>query len=234
MKKIILGAAVALLMSTSLFAKTWTNNIGVGFTVPITMMKAKNEIFVDTLTSATDKKTEVAFDVSGMYLGYHESGFTVKGALGLGIGTISDMYEENGSLETGVGFNVFETLGVGYSFVHTNSAVLALTGGFGCQAGIYPRKVKKSFLGYSKEEDITDTNFTFNLGADLTAIIRTSNKFGFYASCYVGWIPTGFVKEENKVETTEGGTTTSTTISKTEDLNGTVFIAPTIGVVWTF
>lgn len=232
MKKIIIGAAIALVMSTSLFANTWTNNIGLGFSVPITMLKAKDSIFNDTLTSTTDKKTEVAFDIQGMYLGYHQNGFTVKGALSLGIGTISDLYEDSGSLERGIGVNIVETLGIGYSFIRSDKAVLALTAGIGLQEGIYPRKVK--LINSSEEHDVTDTFFTFNLGADLTAVIRSSEKFGFYASLYAGWIPTGFVKREDKVEKTVNGTTTSTTESFTKDLDGTFFFAPTIGVVWTF
>ena len=235
MKKIIIGAAIALVMSTSLFANTWTNNIGLGFSVPITNYKAKDSIFYDTATTSTDKKTEVAFDIQGMYLGYHQNGFTVKGALSLGIGTISDLYPEDGSMQRGIGVNIVETLGIGYSFIRSDKAVLALTAGIGLQEGIYPRKVKLiTGINSSEEHDVTDTLFTFNLGADLTAVIRSSEKFGFYASLYAGWIPTGFVKSEDKVEVTSGGTTSSTTKSITEDLNGTFFFAPTIGVVWTF
>ena len=234
MKKIIIGAAIALVMSTSLFANTWTNNIGLGFSVPVTNYKAKDSIFYDTATTSTDKKTEVAFDIQGMYLGYHQNGFTVKGALSLGIGTISDLYPENGSLERGIGVNIVETLGIGYSFIRSDKAVLALTAGIGLQEGIYPRKVKIALLNSSEEHDVTDTFFTFNLGADLTAVIRSSDKFGFYASLYAGWIPTGFVKSEDKVEVTKNGTTSSTTESLTKDLDGTFFFAPTIGVVWTF
>ena len=234
MKKIIIGAAIALVMSTSLFANTWSNNIGLGFSVPVTNYKAKDNIFWDTENTFTDKKTEVAFDIQGMYLGYHQNGFTVKGALSLGIGTISDLYPENGSLERGIGVNIVETLGIGYSFIRSDKAVLALTAGIGLQEGIYPRKVKIALLNSSEEHDVTDTFFTFNLGADLTAVIRSSDKFGFYASLYAGWIPTGFLKEEDKVEVTKNGTTTSTTESITKDLDGTFFFAPTIGVVWTF
>ncbi len=220
MKKIILGAAVALLMSTSLFAKTWTNNIGLGFSVPITMVKAKDAVFYDADSKGTTKdKTQLGFNVAGMYLGYHESGFTVKGALSLGVGYMSEYCPD---AEPGLGFNGVETLGVGYSFIHTDRVVLAATGGIGFQEGIYTYNEKVGNF----ERDITDTFFTLSLGGDFTAILRTSDKFGFYGSVYVGWIPTGTLSREVK--------SGSTTVKDDVDLNGNVMIAPTIGVVWTF
>ena len=224
MKKIILGAAVALLMSTSLFANTWTNNIGLGFSVPITMVKAKDPIFYDADSKgATKDKTQLGFNIAGMYLGYHESGFTVKGTLSLGVGYMSDYWvDEKGETDPGLGVNGVETLGVGYSFIHTDRVVLAATGGIGFQEGVYTYNEK---IGDS-ETDYTNTFFTFNLGADLTAILRTSDKFGFYGSVYVGWIPTGTVSREVK--------SGSTKTTNDYDLKGNVMIAPTIGVVWTF
>lgn len=232
MKKIILGAAVALLMSTSLFAKTWTNNIGLGFSVPITMVKAKDPIFYDSGDTKanmklTKEKTQLGFNVAGMYLGYHESGFTVKGSLSLGVGYISDYwpdvnFDNKVSTDPGIGFNAFETLGVGYSFVHTDKAVLAATAGLGFQESIYTYNIK---IGDS-ETDITDTFFTLSLGGDFTAIIRTSDGFGFFGSVYVGWIPTGTYSTEAK----SGSKKTTEDL----DLKGNVVIAPTIGVVWTF
>lgn len=217
MKKIILGAAVALLISASLFAKTWTNNIGLGFSVPITMLKAKEPVFYDSGDSK--EKTQLGFNIAGMYLGYHESGFTVKGALSLGVGYMKDFWlnTNDNTTDSAIGFNAFETLGVGYSFVHTDKAVLALTGGFGLQEGVY---ISPS------DSDITVTLIDFSLGADLTAIIRSSEGFGFFGSIYVGWIPTGTVSREEK-----DGSSKST---YNEDLNGNLTIAPTIGVVWTF
>ena len=232
MKKII-GIAVALLMTTGLFAKTWTNNIGVGFTVPITMMQSKDDIFIESATEKTNKQTFTSFGIQGMYLGYHQSGFTVKGVLDITFGMFSNAYYDDG-LQDVFSVNIAESLGIGYSFIHTDKVVLAATGGIGLSTAIVPFKFETVGIGGSDEHDITLYGTTFNLGADLTGIIRTSPKFGFYGSIYVGWIPTGSFKAEDKYEKTRGGTTTSTTNTETHDLNGTVFIAPTIGVVWTF
>ena len=224
MKKII-GIAVALLMTTGLFAKTWTNNIGVGFTVPITMVEAKKDIFPDG-DSLSAKRTFTSYGVQGMYLGYHENGFTVKGAFDLTFGSWEKAYEDSDGWQDVVNICLSETLGVGYSFVHSDSVVLAATAGIGLSSAIAPYK----YTVITEEHDVTLTSTTFNLGADLTGIIRTSPKFGFYGSIYVGWIPFGTAKIEDKVEIGN----TSTTNTDSWDLKGNMFIAPTIGVVWTF
>lgn len=236
MKKIILGAAVALLMSAGLFAKTWTNNIGVGFSVPVTLMSAKDPIFYDsgdTQVSLTLKKDKMhlGFNVAGMYLGYHENGFTVKGALSLGVGYASDYWISNDlsgkvSVDPALGFNGLETLGVGYSIVHTDKVVFSVLGGMGFQENVYSYKQTTGLLGQVYEDDITNFFFTFSLGADVTLMLRSPDGFGFFSSIYVGWIPFGTVSREERTNYGKA--------SVDADLKGNVVIAPTIGVVWSF
>ncbi len=235
MKKIIIGV-LALVMSTSLFAKSWTSNVGVGFTVPITMVQGKDNIFIESLTSSTDKKTFTTYGLQGMYLGYHDNGFTFKGKLDLAFGMDKKTYYDYTDKEFKdiLAINLNETLGVGYSFIRSEKVLLAATAGIGLSQIIIPYKTGVKYNGTSTDQETTITYTTFNLGADLTAILRTSQKFGFYASFYIGWIPFGNAKTENKIETTSGGTTNSNTTTNTKDLNGNIFIAPTIGLVWTF
>ena len=231
MKKRIIGAVIAVALSAGAFAKTWTNNVGVGLTVPVSIMHGKDAIFFDsydssTQTSKTTKdKTAVSYNVLGSYLGYHENGFTVKGALSLGIAAIPEWFYDDGATP-GIGVSLTETIGAGYSFIRSDRFVLAATGGFGLQEIIIPHSHKNALV----ELDITDTLITFNLGADITAILKTSDTFGFFASCYLGWIPFGQYKQEVKRTVNSS----STTITNTVDLDGSFFIAPSIGLQWVF
>ena len=237
MKKVVLGAAVALLMSAGLFAKTWTNNVGVGLSVPISMVSAKDPIFFDsgdtqaTMTSTKDK-TQFGFNVGAMYLGYHQSGFTVKGALSAGVGYMSDYWASidtagRVSVDPALGFNALESIGVGYSIVHTDKVVFALTGGVAFMESTYSEKLITNLV----EDELTNSLFAFSLGGDATVILRSADGFGFFASVFVGWIPVGSVSHEQKVSVGNLGTS-KTTIET--DLKGNVIIAPTIGVSWTF
>lgn len=221
MKKIV-GLLLVALMATGLFAKTWTNNVGVGFAVPINGFK------LDSSDVQLFDDKQIAYDVQGMYLGYHENGFTVRGSLNLGIGTVKDLWfdivEKN--FVYGIGVDLKENIGVGYSFIRSRKFVLALTAGIGLQETIYPREEKVG----SVTTTTTYTSFLFSLGGDLTSIVRFSDKFGMFFNLNAGFAPFAKLYGEEKTETSS----TTTTVDKDYDLKSTYTITPSVGFVWTF
>ena len=222
MKKIIGVLAIAL-VATGLFAKTWTNNVGVGFALPINKFEYD---YKKAGQSVTFKQTQISYDVQGLYLGYHENGFTVRGSFDLGIGTIKDMWGD----ENGIGVNLKEQIGVGYSFIRSEKFVLALTGGLGLQETIIPREDKVVIATASGTIDRTVTSLMLDIGADLTALVRFSEGFGMFFNMHAGFVPFG--KFYTSSETKAGSTTTTT--NKDYNLKTTYIIAPSLGFAWTF
>ena len=220
MKKIIGVLAIAL-VATGLFAKTWTNNVGVGFALPINGLQVDSSIFKDW-------SPQISYDIQGMYLGYHENGFTVRGSFDLGVGTVKDFWYDTvkKEYEYGIGVDLREQIGVGYSFIRSEKFVLALTAGIGLKETIIPRT--ETVLNTTT--DTTGTIFLFDLGGDLTALVRFSERFGMFFNMHAGFVPFGkfYISEEKK----DGSTTTTTDTDF--DLKKTYLIAPSVGFAWTF
>ncbi len=220
MKKIIGVLAIAL-VATGLFAKTWTNNVGVGFALPI------NGFQVD-ISNSKDLSPQISYDIQGMYLGYHENGFTVRGSFDLGVGTVKDFWYDTvkKEYEYGIGVDLREQIGVGYSFIRSEKFVLALTAGIGLKETIIPRTEKV----LNTTTDTTGTIFLFDLGGDLTALVRFSERFGMFFNMHAGFVPFG--KFYTSSETKTGSTTTTT--DKDYNLKTTYIIAPSLGFAWSF
>lgn len=220
MKKIIGVLAIAL-VATGLFAKTWTNNVGVGFALPF------NGFQVDA-SNSKDLSPQISYDIQGMYLGYHENGFTVRGSLDLGVGTVKDFWYDTAKkeYEYGIGVDLREQIGVGYSFIRSEKFVLALTAGIGLKETIIPRT--ETVLNTTT--DTTGTIFLFDLGGDLTALVRFSERFGMFFNVHAGFVPFG--KFYTSSETKVGSTTTTT--DKDYNLKTTYIIAPSLGFAWSF
>ncbi len=227
MKKIFSVMAIALL-ATGLFAKTWTNNVGVGLAFPINKFEYDYEN--EAKQSVTFRQTQISYDAQGLYLGYHENGFTVRGSFDLGIGTIKDMWGD----ENGIGVNLKEQIGVGYSFIRSEKFVLALTGGLGLQETIFPREDKVVYGTDSYTRDRTVTSLMLNIGADLTALVRFSEKFGMFFNMHAGFVPFGKIYLEEKREGSSKSSSSSITVNTDYDLKKTYTITPSVGVVWTF
>lgn len=220
MKKIIGVLAIAL-VATGLFAKTWTNNVGVGFALPF------NGFQVDA-SNSKDLSPQISYDIQGMYLGYHENGFTVRGSLDLGVGTVKDFWYDTAKkeYEYGIGVDLREQIGVGYSFIRSEKFVLALTAGIGLKETIIPRTETVGNV----TTDTTGTIFLFDLGGDLTALVRFSERFGMFFNVHAGFVPFG--KFYTSSETKVGSTTTTT--DKDYNLKTTYIIAPSLGFAWSF
>ena len=216
MKKIFSVMAIALL-ATGLFAKTWTNNVGVGFAVPI------NGFQLD-VSNSSNVGPQVSYDLQGLYLGYHENGFTVRGSLDVGVGTVMD--KKFWGDENGIGVNLKEHLGAGYSFIRSEKFLLALTAGIGLQETIFPRE---DTVG-SVTTNTTATSLYFSIGGDLTALVHFSQKFGMYFNLNVGFAPFGKIYYSQETKTGK----TTTTSDTNYDLKSTYTITPSLGFAWTF
>lgn len=221
MKKIILGAAVALLMSTSLFAKTWTNNIGVGFSVPI------SSIGVDK--DGADDIFQIGYGVQGFYTGFHQNGFTVKASESVGVATSKDIGIQDSDTNVGVFSNL--EIGAGYSFIRTEKVTLSALGMFGLDISVYSDSGETTYNG--QKADYTDSIGTaiFSAGADLQAIFRFKPNFGMFCNIAGRYLIAGgtFGETEYKYKNT-----THTDSHSDGNLRGKFRIQPSIGVVWTF
>ena len=221
MKKIILGAAVALLMSASLFAKTWTNNIGVGFSVPI------SSIGVDE--DGADDIFQVGYGVQGFYTGFHQNGFTVKASESVGVATSKDIGIQDSDTNVGVFSNL--EIGAGYSFIRTEKVTLSALGMLGLDISVYSDSGETTHKG--EKWDYTNSVGTaiFSAGADLQAIFRFKPNFGMFCNVAGRYLVAGGTFGEVEYKK---GSKKETESNSEGNLRGKFRIQPSIGVVWTF
>ncbi|MCR4822939.1 MAG: hypothetical protein K5873_08735 [Treponema sp.] len=213
MKKILIIVAAMAVFTTSAFAKTWTNNVGFGFTLPISQQTVKN--------GDTDEKfKQVGYGLDAFYLGIHKNGFCVKGDFAFGVTTTKSDVFGSDVVDEGVFVNF--ALGPGYAFVNDKRFTLALTGMLGADITSYSYTTKI----LSTTTDVETTSVTFALGADLYSSVRVGSSFGFYFDLGFYFLPGG--EFERKV-TTNGNTTKTTW-----DINSGVRFTPTLGFSWKF
>ena len=170
-------AAALALVSGTVFAKSWTNNIGVGASIPSLQVKA------DVDGSEAVKMAGFAFDAT--YLGIAANGFAVKAVYDVGALSCEDVSVYDDTL---VGTYTNFTFGAGFAPVNDDTWTVSVTGMLG-------------FDFVSFEEDVgsvtrTTEAFTFSLGADLYASYKLKEHFGFYADLGIYYLPSGTTKVE--------------------------------------
>ena len=161
MKKFVVMAAALALVSGTVFAKSWTNNIGVGASIPASKIATDDDVIDETVTQAG-----FAFDFT--YLGIAESGFAVKVNYDVGAVSCEDASQKGDNL---VGTYTNFTFGAGWAFVNDEKFTLAATGMIGFD-----------FTEY--EEEIQTVTYTtdlllFSVGADIYASYKPSGKAKF-------------------------------------------------------
>jgi hypothetical protein len=214
MKKLIMTILAGTLLITGLSAKTWTNNIGLGLTVPLSGTKVKdgNDIF------------QVGYGVKGSYLGFHENGFTVRAEETLAIATSKDIKVQ--TEDTNIGIIGISDIGLGYSFVRTEKATVSLLGMLGLDLSVY----EGSVTTFGTTVKNTCVPVLFNLGADIYAAYYVKENFGIFADVSARWLVGGAYLLNTSTE--RGSSTISTT--NTSDLQGKFRIQPSFGIVWNF
>lgn len=207
MKKILTAMVALAIVSTSAFAKTWTNHIGAGLGVPVESIKGEND---------TDFfQAGVMFDAT--YIGVHENGFTVKA--GIGIGSLaSDDVKIQGN-DTNAGLFVDFNLGAGYSFVRSERFLFGATAMFDYAFNQYEEEdVKHNGKNYTDSLAIG----VLGIGADVFGSFNITTHFGLYANLGIRYLFRGIAQAEI------AGSKTDT------DLKGNVSVLPTLGVMWKF
>lgn len=227
-KKIFIAALVWAALSGSAFAKKWTNNIGVGASLPV------SSVGVDK--KGVDDIDQIGYGVEGVYMGLHENGFTAKASISIGVMTSRDVSVQQ-ERKTNIG--VFEniSLGAGYSFVSTERFLLGALGVVGIELGQY--SVEEDDVAVNGGAATGDSKnslslVTASMGAELFAVCRLTVRFGLFAGLNARWILGGTASSENQEEWREGGKKWISTDSDDTNLLGKSIVQPTVGVIWTF
>lgn len=217
MKKLIVIAAALAVVSSSAFAKKWTNNIGIGLDVPFSQLETKDEGKTNTL-----KQTGFTFDAT--YLGIHENGFCAKADYYVGAYNTKDLSQKDESM---VGIFNSIAVGAGWALVNDSKKVVTLTGMIGVDVTTYSED--ETVGEYEIESEYTFVSLA--VGADLFASYRFKEHFGVYANLGVYYLPTGSISGEIR---TKHGNYTETYKLDDSDLTGKYRISPSIGIVWNF
>lgn len=223
MKKIILTLAAAVLCSTA-FAKTWTNNVGVGFAFPSSRIGVNQD--------NADDIVQVAYAVQGSYIGVHESGFVVKAESNLGLATSNDVKVQGNN--TNAGFFDNFVVGAGWAFVNTESTLFGFTGCCSVDLNIYSKLDDREVSSVRHTYTTSMVNVLFGIGGDLFVRKRVSDHFGVYANVSGRYLPGGVSVLRHTDEYDTDDDTIKTSSSDSSTLIGKFTIEPSVGFMWTF
>lgn len=229
MKKLFTILLLSSLVS-GVFAKSWTSNVGAGFTVPF------SRIGVDK--AGEDDINQLCFGAEGFYLGYHDNGFTVKGDYTIALATSRDITLQNH--KTNVGFLTNTSIGAGYSFVRSENLLVSLTGMFGVDVSIFKDSNDDVDYDYDNVEDKkadydrTLSLVTLNFGMDFFTRYKMGDHFGVFTNLSARYIIGGWGNDETSYTYDTGRSTRSDKTTHYTDLLGYFQIQPTFGVCWTF
>lgn len=224
MKKIICMVLTVSVFSSGLFAKTWSNNVGVGASFPYSVY--------DIDDNNADNVAQRSYGLEGFYLGVHENGFTVKGVFDCGLATSKDIKVQDFDKNLGMYFN--GSVGAGYSFINTEKTLFGFTAMVGYNADVYIDVDNKDVAGVKHELTTTLAMVTANIGADLFVRQKISDCFGFYVNTSVRYVIGGVAVTETKDEYKEAGADCKVEDDEKNLIFGNYTIKPSIGFTWTF
>ena len=231
MKKIVIALLAATMALSGASAKKWTNNVGFGFTLPI------SQIGVDK--SGVDDIFQIGYGLEGTYVGIHERGFTVKADLGAGLTASDDVALQGSDSNLGIFYNV--AVGAGWTFVHTEKFTLSATGMLGCDVSVFfdseddVPAIGETFSTYESVDQICGLAM-ISAGADVFASYRIKEHFGVFANLSARYLIVGGSSygTEYTYKKKNGHTATERDSSDGPDLAGKFRIQPTIGIIWNF
>lgn len=229
MKKLLVTLVFSFVLAGA-FARTWENDAGVGFSLPVSVIGVDEK--------GADDIKQIAFGTEGFYLGHHENGFTVKADYAIALTTTKDIHIQDH--QTNAGFLTNMGFGVGYSFMPGDNFLISLTGMFGADVSIF--KDSDDDVDYDYEDvrgkkadyDRTFSMVTVNVGADLFMRYKVGDHFGFFANFSGRYIIGGWGEDETAYTYDAGRR--DRTDKKVDDIDflGYFRVQPTIGVCWTF
>lgn len=222
MKKILgLALTFAIGSMAALSAKTWTNNVGFGWNIPMDLSFNSNEFHNGEEILL---KNQTGLEL--FYMGIHSNGFAVKGSFDINYSGIN--HEMN--YTPYIGINVNMQLGAGYAPFHSEKFTLGVFGMFGidissfyCESTAYDNLAMKNITS-----KYTEGFGGYMLGANITAVYTPVSTFSLFASCSVNYVAAGAYLRKAEF---------SDVYANSEELfntNGTVKVIPTIGISWKF
>lgn len=202
-------------------AKRWTHFLGAGFSVPVSQFDVDHK-----------KIDVVSYAVNVSYLGVSQSGFAAKLSLATGFASTDNIRFENSDNDWQVGSYFEIELGLGYSFVNTQSFTLALLAVVGTELDVFESE-KKEFA--HAELGKVDRRFSegvgaLTLGGDIIARFNLSERMSLFASVGGRWLPVSV--GTSSVEYTKDDFTRTETY--TDSGYGVYSVVPTLGLMRSF
>jgi hypothetical protein len=201
--------------------KRWTHFLGAGFSVPVSQFDVDHK-----------KIDVVSYAVNVSYLGVSQSGFAAKLSLATGFASTDNIRFENSDNDWQVGSYFEIELGLGYSFVNTQSFTLALLAVVGTELDVFESE-KKEFA--HAELGKVDRRFSegvgaLTLGGDIIARLNLSERMSLFASVGGRWLPVSV--GTSSVEYTKDDFTRTETY--TDSGYGVYSVVPTLGLMRSF
>lgn len=201
--------------------KRWTHFLGAGFSVPVSQFDVDHK-----------KIDVVSYAINVSYLGVSQSGFAAKLSLATGFASTDNIRFENSDNDWQVGSYFEIELGLGYSFVNTQSFTLALLAVVGTEIDVFESD-KKEFA--HAELGKVDRRFgegmaALTLGGDIVARFSLSERMSLFASVGGRWLPVSVGAAS--VEYTKDDFTRTETYS--DSGYGVYSVVPTLGVMRSF
>ena len=202
-------------------AKRWTHFLGAGFSVPVSQFDVDHK-----------KIDVVSYAVNVSYLGVSQSGFATKLSLATGFSSTDNIRFENSDNDWQIGSYFEIELGLGYSFVNTQSFTLALLAVIGTEVDLFESE-KKEFA--HAELGKVDRCFSegvgaLTLGGDIIARFNLSERMSLFASVGGRWLPVSV--GTSSVEYTKDDFTRTETY--TDSGYGVYSVVPTLGMMRSF
>ena len=201
--------------------KRWTHFLGAGFSVPVSQFDVDHK-----------KIDVVSYAVNVSYLGVSQSGFATKLSLATGFSSTDNIRFENSDNDWQIGSYFEIELGLGYSFVNTQSFTLALLAVIGTEVDLFESE-KKEFA--HAELGKVDRRFSegvgaLTLGGDIIARFNLSERMSLFASVGGRWLPVSV--GTSSVEYTKDDFTRTETY--TDSGYGVYSVVPTLGLMRSF
>ena len=201
--------------------KRWTHFLGAGFSVPVSQFDVDHK-----------KIDVVSYAVNVSYLGVSQSGFATKLSLATGFSSTDNIRFENSDNDWQIGSYFEIELGLGYSFVNTQSFTLALLAVIGTEVDLFESE-KKEFA--HAELGKVDRRFSegvgaLTLGGDIIARFNLSERMSLFASVGGRWLPVSV--GTSSVEYTKDDFTRTETY--TDSGYGVYSVVPTLGMMRSF
>lgn len=210
--------AMVLGMGFTATAKTWTNFLGFGVTVPV-----ENEVTVSGMETE-DLKLNITnyVGISEMYMGVHENGFAVRAYEETTFLKMNNHVQGFDYTDVGMSFAV----GAGYAPIHSDKFTLGVFGMAGLDVT----------MGKSNENKVNGVDVSYTelymaptLGVNATFVYTPVKTFSLWSSCTVNCMLPGLY---GRTQSNNGEIDNNLTKGGKTDTG--VKVLPSVGCCWKF